>query len=237
MSTREAIRERAQRTGEPQKDAGRAESCTGAPPTAATVFLVDGDPAERTRLRRWAAASGLLLRSFRSGRDFLRAYDPDTPGCLLLEGRLPDMSGLELHCELRHRGIDFPTIFLSSRPDIPTVVRAMREGALDFLEKPVDRAILLDRTRQAIEHDHTIRARAVERAERQRRLRALTPRESEVMDLLVAGNANKEIAHTLGLSVRTVEGHRARVMAKLGVGSLTELVRIKLALEPSAHSS
>ena len=196
-----------------------------------TVFIVDDDPASRDPLRWLLESVELKVVSFASAAEFLDGYDPRTPGCLILDVRLRGMSGLDLQAELNRRGLAVATIFLTGHADVPMAVRAMKNGALDFLEKPFNDQMLLDRVQQAIERDRNARAREAEREEQQRRLEALTPREREVMELLVEGKANKEVADVLGLSVRTVEGHRARLMEKLGVNSLADLVRIKLGTE------
>ena len=196
-----------------------------------TVFIVDDDPASRDPLRWLLESVELKVVSFASAAEFLDGYDPRTPGCLILDVRLRGMSGLDLQAELNRRGLAVATIFLTGHADVPMAVQAMKNGAFDFLEKPFNDQMLLDRVQQAIERDRNARARESEREEQQRRLEALTPREREVMELLVEGKANKEVADVLGLSVRTVEGHRARLMEKLGVNSLADLVRIKLGTE------
>lgn len=200
-----------------------------------TVFIVDDDPASRDPLRWLLESVELKVMAFPSATEFLDAYDPSTPGCLILDVRLRGMSGLDLQAELNQRGVQVATIFLTGHADVPMAVRAMKNGAFDFLEKPFNDQALLDRVQQAIERDRKERSRDAERAEQQHRLEALTPREREVMELLVEGRANKETADALGLSVRTVEGHRARLMEKLGANSLADLVRIKLAIDPEPH--
>jgi RNA polymerase sigma factor (sigma-70 family) len=193
-----------------------------------TVFIVDDDPASRDPLRFLLESVELKVITFASAGEFLDAFDPQTPGCLILDVRLRGMSGLDLQAELNRRGLAVATIFLTGHADVPMAVRAMKNGAFDFLEKPFNDQELLDRVQQAIERDRNARVREAERAEQQHRLEALTPREREVMDLLVEGRANKEAADALGLSVRTIEGHRARLMEKLGANSLADLVRIRL---------
>ena len=200
-----------------------------------TVFIVDDDPASRDPLRWLLESVELKVMAFPDATEFLDAYDPGTPGCLILDVRLRGMSGLDLQAELNRRGLQVATIFLTGHADVPMAVRAMKNGAFDFLEKPFNDQELLDRVQQAIERDRKERSRDAERAEQQHRLEALTPREREVMEHLVEGRANKETADALGLSVRTVEGHRARLMEKLGANSLAELVRIKLAIDPEPH--
>jgi FixJ family two-component response regulator len=192
---------------------------------------VDDDRAVRGKLERLVGETELGLRAFPTAAEFLEAYEPGAPACLLLEVALRDMSGLDLQAELRRRGLEIATVFLSLRTDVRTVVRAMQQGAFDFLEKPITDRALLDCVRRAIEHDRALRARDAEGAARRRALGTLSRRECEVMELLVEGKANKQIADVLGLRVRTVEGHRARVMAKLQAASLTDLVRITLATE------
>lgn len=201
---------------------------------APTVFLVDGDSAAREPLRRWLESAGHSVRAFESATQLLESWDPRAPGCLILELGLGDMSGLDLLEVLRDRGVAPPAIFLTAHADVATAVGAMRGGAFDFFEKPCRPSALLERVRQAIEQDRTVRAREAARSEQQRRLATLTPREVEVMDGMVAGRANKEIAETLGLSVRTVEGHRARLMDKLAASSLADVVRIRLGIEVMA---
>jgi RNA polymerase sigma factor (sigma-70 family) len=196
-----------------------------------TVFVVDDDPASRDPLRWLLESVDLKVVTFASAGEFLEQYDPRTPGCLILDVRLRGMSGLDLQAELNRRKLAVATIFLTGHADVPMAVGAMKAGAFDFLEKPFNDQMLLDRVQQAIERDRNARAREAEREEQQRRLEALTPREREVMKLLVEGKANKEAADALGLSVRTVEGHRARLMEKLGANSLADLVRIELGTE------
>jgi len=196
-----------------------------------TVFIVDDDDAVRDSLRLLFKSLGLPTLGFGSADDFLAAYDPDLPGCLVLDVRMPNMSGLELQRKLSLRGAMIPVIFISGHGDIPMAVEAMQYGAFDFLQKPFRAQELLDRVQRAIERDAENRA-AVHAIETVReRLRALTPREREVLDLVVHGRANKAIAGELGVSQRTVEIHRAHVMEKMEARSLAQLVRMIMGLE------
>jgi FixJ family two-component response regulator len=146
----------------------------------------------------------------------------------VLDVRLPGMSGLELQAEMVRRGISLPIIVISGHADVPMAVRALKMGAFDFFEKPISDQVLLDRVQQAIQGDLEARSRCVERAELLARVETLTARERQVMELLIDGKANKEVADALGLSTRTVEGHRAHLMEKLAVRSLADIVRIGL---------
>jgi RNA polymerase sigma factor (sigma-70 family) len=203
----------------------------------AVVYVVDDDAAVRDGLRFLVESVELRVESCASAQAFLEAYDPSRPGCLVLDVRLRGMSGLELQAELSKRGISIPTIIITGHGDVPMAVRAMKMGAVDFVEKPFNDQQLLDRIQQAIDTDRERRRGGEERAQLQSLLATLSPREREVMDLLVVGKANKEVAEHLGLSTRTVEGHRARLMEKLGCESLAELVRISLACAPQQPST
>ncbi len=196
-----------------------------------TVFVVDDDAAVRDSLRWLAQSVGLAVQTFARAEDFLNEYDPATPGCLLLDVRMPGMSGLSLQDELAVRHATLPVIILTGYGEVATAVRALKTGAVDFIEKPFSDEVLLDRVRQALLQDkHTRQARAWH-AEVQERYARLTPRERAVLDLVVAGRANKVIAGDLGLSAKTVEVHRANVMRKMEAQSVAELVRLSLLLE------
>ncbi|MCW5889652.1 MAG: response regulator transcription factor [bacterium] len=197
-------------------------------PTDPTVFVVDDDPAMRDSLRWLLESVGLAVVTHATATDFLGARDPDAPGCLVLDVRMPGMSGLDLQTELVRRGDEIPTIVITGHAEVPMAVRAVKAGALDFIEKPFSDQLLLDRVRQAIDVDRRQREQRARRDEARRRVALLTAREREVMDLVVAGRANKEIAAALGLSPKTVEVHRARVMEKMDVDSLAELIRVAL---------
>jgi FixJ family two-component response regulator len=192
----------------------------------ATVFVVDDDPAVRESMGLLMASAGLRSRGFSSAREFLAAYEPGTPGCLVLDLRMPGMSGVELQHELRRRGATLPTIFLTAYADVPTAVGAVRAGAVDFMQKPVDGRHLLTRVRDALGIDSRSRARRSAAEDARERLACLTPRESEVLHLVVEGHSNKAIAKALGISRRTVETHRARIMHKTEAASLVDLIRI-----------
>ena len=191
-----------------------------------TVFVVDDDPGVRRSLGALLRSAGLAVAAYPSGKEFLHAYDSAQPGCLLLDMRLCGSSGLDLQDELRRRRATLPIIFMSGYGDVPTSVRAMRGGAIDFLEKPVAPKRLLARVREAIEVDRRRRQAAEARSAVIERVARLTPRESEIMELLVAGNSSKEIAAALRLSVRTVEGHRREVLRKMEAASAAHLASI-----------
>jgi len=190
------------------------------------VFVVDDDPSVRESMTMLMRSAGLATRSFASAREFLSSYEEGAPGCLVLDVRMPGMSGIELQEELSRRGTVLPIVFLTAYADVPMAVGAVRAGALDFFQKPVNADQLLERVRDALGLDAESRARRRESEAAQLRLARLTPREIEVLDLVVAGHTNKAIAKQLGLSRRTVETHRSRIMHKTGSGSLPELIRV-----------
>ncbi|MBI5504171.1 MAG: response regulator transcription factor [Deltaproteobacteria bacterium] len=194
----------------------------------ATVFVVDDNAGVRSSLRELLTSVSLPVETFASGKEFLDTFDPDRAGCLILDVRLKEGSGLDLQDELRRRAVTIPIIVLTGHGDVPNSVRALKAGAFDFLQKPPPPAVLLERIHAALESDRAARETASERAVALRRLASLTPREREVMSLLVAGATSKEIASDLKLSVRTVEGHRRRVLSKLRVASAAQLVRVVL---------
>lgn len=191
-----------------------------------TVFVVDDDPAIRESLRWLIESVGLKVKVFTTANEFLKSYDPSLPGCLVLDIRMPGMSGLDLQNELAARNVSIPILIITGHAEVPVAVRAMKAGALDFIEKPFSDQLLLDRIRRAIEKDVEFRQANSERVGVAARLAQLTPREREVMDLVIAGKANKVIASELGLSPKTVEVHRAHVMKKMQVDSLADLVRL-----------
>lgn len=191
-----------------------------------TVFVVDDDPAVRESMGLLMASAGLRSRGFSSAREFLTAYEPGTPGCLVLDLRMPGMSGIELQAEMERRSATLPIIFLTAYADVPTAVGAVRAGAVDFLQKPVDGGRLLKRVRDALGIDSRSRARRSEAEVARGRLARLTAREAEVLRLVVEGSSNKAIARNLGISRRTVETHRARIMRKTDAASLADLIRI-----------
>jgi len=192
------------------------------------VYVVDDSPALRKSLRWLIKSAGLTAETYGSAREFLEAYDPTKPGCLVLDVRLQQMSGLDLQAELTSRCVPTPIIIITAYGDVPTAVRALRAGAVDYIQKPFSDQLLLDRIWQAIDRDREARRTEAIRADVSQRLARLTPREREVMDGLVAGKTSKEIALDLCLSVRTVESHRGQVLTKMQVDSGTKLVRLVL---------
>ncbi|PWB47719.1 MAG: DNA-binding response regulator [Nitrosomonadales bacterium] len=202
-----------------------------------TVFIVDDDAGMRSALYRLVRSAGMRAESFASALEFLAVYHSGCPGCLLLDVQMPRMGGLELQRRLKLERIDIPIIFLTAYGNVPAAVGAMKLGALDFLEKPFDNEELLDRLRQAIQMDAAARLKRRRHSQISQRLAQLTPREHEIMDMLVAGKPNKAIAGLLGLSVRTVETHRANIMDKMRAGSLSELVRMDLDFKAAKHDN
>jgi FixJ family two-component response regulator len=190
------------------------------------VHIVDDDEAVRDSLRILAQSAGYAVRSYAGGEEFLQAGIPDRPGCLVLDVRLQDHSGLDLQDQLAAAGIGLPVIIVTGHGDIPLTVQAMRRGALDVLEKPYDERILLQRIRQAVAISEKNREERGRRMEIASRLASLTPRERQVLDLVVSGWPNKRIAADLGITMKTVEAHRAHMMEKMRADSLAELVRL-----------
>ena len=173
---------------------------------------------------------GYKTAVFADPAEFLRQFNPNTPGCLVLDIRMPGMSGLELQQRLNRTGSMLPVIFITGHGDVPMAVQAMKEGAFEFIQKPFRDQDLLDRINHALQQDAENRSTVARRAEVLRRLETLTPRERQVMDLVVEGAANKVIAIDLGLSERTVEIHRAKVMEKMGARSVAHLVKLHMNL-------
>ncbi|MBI4998296.1 MAG: response regulator transcription factor [Rhodocyclales bacterium] len=200
-----------------------------------TVFVVDDEEGMRNALRRALAQGGLAVQAFASGPEFLAGYRPAPAACLLLDMKMPDMTGLELQAILNQRRVDLPVIFLTGTADVPAAVTAMKAGAADFLEKPFDNAMLVGRIRQCIAA-HAQRHLATDDGDRyERGLAQLTPREAEVLQLMLTGKASKVIARELGVSHRTVDIHRGRVMEKMQAETLAELVRMELSRHTSPH--
>jgi two-component system response regulator FixJ len=197
----------------------------------ATVFVVDDDDAVRTSLRLLLKSVGLPVETFGSAHEFLELFDADRAGCLVLDIRMPGMSGLELQQRLNEMHAIVPIVFITGHGDVPMAVEAMQYGAVDFIQKPFRDQDLIDRINQALEKDRDNRAGLKERDAIRRRMQQLTPREREVLELVTRGKANKVIAADLAVSQRTVEIHRARAMEKMGASSLAHLVRMVIEAE------
>jgi len=197
------------------------------------VFVIDDDRMIREGLQSLIRSVGLRVETFASARDFLSARLPDAPSCLVLDVRMPDVSGLDLQRKLNDANIHIPLIFITGHGDIPMSVRAMKEGAQEFLTKPVRGQDLLDAIQKAVERDRSLRKERGEMADVRARFDSLTPREKEVLDLVVAGLLNKQIADELGTSELTIKTHRAHVMEKTGADSLAHLVRMAEKLKAS----
>ena len=203
------------------------------PDREVTVYVVDDDPSVLDAVQLLLRSVGLPARGFSSAGEFLDAVDPDAPGCLVLDLRMPGMSGRELQKRLLEIGAPLPVIFVTAHGDVPTAVDAVKEGALDFIQKPFPEEKLLEKVNEALELDALRRREAKERREVESRVHTLTPREREVMGLVAAGKLNKTIARELGISQRTVEIHRSRVMEKMKAGSVPDLVHMLLRFETS----
>jgi FixJ family two-component response regulator len=197
-----------------------------AAPSGPIVFVVDDYAPARNSILRLLRAAGFLVIAFASAEKFLAQYDPQTLGCLVLDLAMPTLNGLELQRILTKTGSLMPIIFLTGYGDIPKSVEAMKRGASDFLTKPVNREDLLAAVRAAIEKDRALRREQIERSKFRARLAALTPREREVLEHVVTGKLNKQIAADLGTAEQTVKVHRAHVMQKIRVRSVAELVRL-----------
>jgi len=197
----------------------------------ATVFVVDDDPSVRSALKRLVASVGLNCETFASANEYLTRLDPAAPGCLIVDMRLPGLSGLELQEQLGRDGYHPPIIFLTAYGDIKTTVRAMKGGAVDFLTKPFHEQELLDAVRQSVERDREGRLKHAELTRRRELYKTLTSRERQVLALVVTGHLNKQIAAELNLSESTVKLHRGEVMQKMEAHSVAELVSIAADLE------
>jgi len=191
-----------------------------------TVFVVDDDQAIRSSLKWLIETIGVRVETFASADEFIRSYYPGRSGCLLLDIRMPGMNGLELQEYFNQQNISIPIIIITGHGDVPMSVRAMKAGAVDFIEKPFNDELLLESIRSALEIDCEQRMIQAERAMIATNLEQLTPREHEVMEMVTDGKANKEIAVALGVSAKTVEAHRARVMEKMQAPSLAALVKM-----------
>ena len=196
------------------------------PPAGPTAFIVDDDEAVRKAVSRLLRSAGIAVAIFASPGEFLAQYDPATPGCLVLDIAMPDFNGLQLQTTLGEKGSILPIIFLTGQGDVSKSVQAMKRGAFDFLSKPVKDKDLLTAVRAAIERDAVARREQAKLSEIRTRLDTLTPREEEVLEHVVSGKLNKQIAADLGITEATVKMHRARVMAKMKVQSVAELARL-----------
>jgi FixJ family two-component response regulator len=190
-----------------------------------TVFLIDDDPSVRDSLSLLLSLKGIRTQLFATAESFIETYRSEWHGCVLTDLRMPGMTGLELQTALRERHIDVPVVVLTAHGDVATARAALKNGALDFLEKPIDDAMLLDVLRNALRIDRERRAAVTARTVSDRRTERLTQRERELLALIAAGHRNRDIARQLGISSRTVEVHKARIMEKLECSTLAELIR------------
>ncbi|MBI2959328.1 MAG: response regulator transcription factor [Betaproteobacteria bacterium] len=195
---------------------------------APTVYIVDDEPAVRESLALLLRLHGFVSRGFASGEEFLSACAPGWAGCVLLDLRMPGMSGLALQAAMADRGITLPVVVVTAHGDVAAARAMLKAGALDFLEKPLDKNQLLAAVRAAFERNAEDRAHVLAVAQAKQCIERLTPREREVLDLIVAGQHNREIAAELGISARTVEVYKARLMEKLRVDRLPDLIRLML---------
>ncbi len=199
------------------------------------VFLIDDDPSARRGLSRLISVAGFNIQAFASAEDFLASPHHSGPGCIILDVKMPGLSGPDLQAEMNKAEYRMPIIFISGHGDVPMTAQAMKEGALDFLTKPVDRDHLLNAIRNALDKDRTRRQAYAELQQIRTKLAKLTPREFEVMKFVVAGLLNKQIGYALGIAEDTVKIHRGRMMSKMGVVSVADLVRLtqKAGVEPA----
>jgi FixJ family two-component response regulator len=200
-----------------------------------TVFLVDDDPSARRGLSRLIRVAGFNIQAFASAEDFLASEHRSGPGCIILDVKMPGLSGPDLQAEMNKAEYNMPIIFLSGHGDVPMTAQAMKDGALDFLAKPVEREHLLNAIRNALDKDRASREVHAELHQIRTKLAKLTPREFEVMTFVIAGLLNKQIAYTLGITEDTVKIHRGRMMSKMDVVSVADLVRLtqRAGVEPT----
>ena len=199
-----------------------------------TVFVVDDDEAVRDSLRLLLKSARLSVENYASAAEFLDAYDPEQGGCLVLDIHMPGFNGLQLQDELRRRGIAIPIIFITGHGDVPIAVQAMKQGAVEFLQKPFNDKDLLASIRKAFERDIEGRAQQKQSNQARERYVTLTPREKEVMQKVVAGLSSKQVAYELGISQRTVEIHRGSVMSKMGADSVASLVKMMMSIQTNS---
>jgi len=207
--------------------------------TRSIVHVVDDDEAARKGTARLLAAAGFEARTYASALEFLNGIEPDMAGCIILDVRLPDQSGLDLQVALAKRAVPLPIIFMTGHGQIPDTVRAIQRGAVDFLTKPVDGQVLLGAVRRALAQDAASRAARAQQQNLRRRYERLTPREREVFLHLISGQLNKQVAADLQITERTIKLHRANILQKLEVGSMAELARlaVDLGIDPSEPAS
>ncbi|PLY13946.1 MAG: DNA-binding response regulator [Sedimenticola sp.] len=196
-----------------------------------TVFIVDDDQEVRDALQLLMESVGLRVQAFSSAQAYLDQFDPELPGCLVLDVRMPGMSGLDLQAKLVEERLHPPIVIITGHGDVPMAVRAVQAGAVDFVQKPFNDQALLDSVHRALSRDAEQRGEASRLQDIQGRFNRLTPREQEVLELVIAGKRNKVIAADLGISQSTVEAHRAKVMEKMEANTLSDLMRMMLALE------
>jgi two-component system, LuxR family, response regulator FixJ len=190
------------------------------------IYVVDDDDTFRKSLQWLLESVGLAVRTFATAAEFLEGYVPGSPGCLVLDIRMPGMSGLQLQDQLDSRGIGMPVIFLTGHGDVPMAVAAVKKGALDFIQKPYNDQQLLDLVNEALKRDAEMREQEARSQQIAGLVASMTPREREVMEAVVSGKSNKVVAEELGVTIKTVEAHRARVMEKMGAESLAHLVHL-----------
>jgi FixJ family two-component response regulator len=194
--------------------------------TRPTIFVIDDEPTVRASIGRLLRSAGLDAQMFSSAQEFLRANRPDVPSCLVLDVRLPDVSGLDLQRELAKANVDLPIIFVTGYGDVPMSVRAMKAGAIEFLTKPYRDQDLLEAVQHAVERHRILRQQHIEGAILKQRYRSLTPREREVFPLVTVGMLNKQIAAQLGTTEKTIKTHRGQVMRKMHATSVADLIRM-----------
>lgn len=205
-------------------------------PRELTVYLIDDDPSVRDALGLLLGVRGYRTAVFSGGEDFVKAWQPEWAGCVLIDIRMPGMDGLELQQKLTDMGCHLPVIVITGHGNVESARQAFKARAVDFLEKPLDHARLISAIDEALKRESTVREDIQRREAASALLQNLTAREREVMELVVAGSHNREIAQALGISVRTVEVHKSRLMTKLGVDNVADMVRLSMAHQPGADN-